>query len=277
MTLGYMKPPLKKIFKKERNIVIGAVHFPPLIGYPSFPGVKTALRNALLDLQAFERNGVDGIIFENNYDQPHVEKVGSGTASAMAYLGGEMKKSSRLPMGVSTLWNDFETSLALARLLNLRFIRVPVFVDTVRASCGVIRGYPRKVVAYRRRLDAENVALFTDIHVKHAELLSRHSIVRSALEAVRRESDAIVLTGKWTGDAPNIEELKAVRAAFGDFPIILGSGVDAGNVRSLFKYANGAIVSTSLKAGEKKKGEVNVKSYGQRIDGRKVRKLLRAL
>ncbi len=66
---------LDKIFKKTNNIVIGAIHFPPLLGYPDFPGLDVCLKNAIDDLRAFEKGGVDGVIIENNYDIPHKEKV----------------------------------------------------------------------------------------------------------------------------------------------------------------------------------------------------------
>jgi hypothetical protein len=268
---------LKKIFGKDRNIVIGAVHFPPLLGYPDFPGIKITKGNALHDLRSFERGGVDGVIFENNYDQPHVTEVGPGTIASMAYLGIEIKNSARTPVGISTLWNDFRTSLTLAKLLGLFFVRIPVFVDTVRAPSGMIRGNPKEIIAYRKRLRAENVALFTDIHVKHAKLLSRFSLVQSARLAIKSGSDALILTGKWTGDAPDLTLLRRVREAVGNFPIIIGSGASEENVRELLCYANGVIVSTSLKRGSIKRGEANVKAYNQRIDERKVKRFILAL
>lgn len=66
-----MNRKFNKIFKKKKKVIIGAVHFPPLLGYPGFPGFDVALKNAIFDLKAFEKGGVDGIIFENNYDIPH--------------------------------------------------------------------------------------------------------------------------------------------------------------------------------------------------------------
>jgi len=86
-------------------------------------------------------------------------------------------------------------------------------------------------------------------------------------------SDAIIVTGKWTGQSPDINELKEIRSAVGSFPILVGSGTDKNNVSELFKYANGAIVSASLKEGNITE-DVNVKSYAQRIDEEKVKILV---
>ena len=103
------------------------------------------------------------------------------------------------------------------------------------------------------------------------------TIEDSVRQAIEAGSDALILTGKWTGDAPNIEKLMRARAAAGDFPILLGSGVDKENISELFKYADGAIVSTSLKEGEKVAGERNVKPYNYKVDPRRVRELMRKI
>ena len=196
----------------------------------------------------------------------------------MAILGKEIRKKTKLPLGVNVLWNDYRVSLSLAKLLNLQFIRVPVFVDKVRASCGVIEGNPQAVLKTRRDLKAEQVAIFTDIHVKHAVLVSRDTIRASASLAKKYQADAVIVTGKWTGDAPALNDLKQVREALGDnFPVLAGSGADSRNIRRLLRYASGVIISTSLKKGGKKQDETNVKTYNQRIDQKKVRSLIRGL
>lgn len=264
------------IFKKKKNVIIGAIHLPPLLGYPKFPGFDVAFKNALSDLEAFEKGGVDGIIFENNYDIPHKVFVDAAIISSMIFLGEKLRKATRLPLGISVLWNDYRAALSIATTLDLQFIRIPVFVDRVKTNYGVVEGEPKKVIEFRKSIGAEHVALFTDIHVKHAKLLSKYTLINSAKLAIQNKSDALIITGKWTGDAPNIEELKTLRKSTGTFPILIGSGIDQNNVKTLFRFASGTIVSTSLKMGPKKKEETNVKSYQARIDVRKVKKLVQS-
>lgn len=269
-----MKHILSKIFKKDENIIIGAIHFPPLFGYKDFPGLDIALKNALYDLKAFEDGGVDGIIIENNYDLPHKVKVEQGTINMMIQLGREIRKMTKLPIGVSVLWNDYEAAFSIAKSIEGQFVRVPVFIDDVVTDYGEIYANPEKVIECRKKLDAEEIALFTDIHVKHAKLLKENTIEESAVEAIKRGSDAIIITGKWTGDAPNLTELKNVRNAIGSFPILIGSGTDESNVKDLLQYADGVIVSTSLKEGERVDDEVNVKPYQKRVQLNKVKDLI---
>ncbi len=268
---------LAKIFKKNKNIIIGAIHLPSLLGYKEFPGFDIAFKNAIADLKALEDGGVDGIIFENNYDIPHKIFVDSSVIGSMTFLGEKIRKATRLPLGISVLWNDYQSALSIAKILGLQFIRVPVFVDKVKTDYDIVQGEPRKVIDFRKSIGGENIALFTDIHVKHAKLLSKHNLITSAKLAIKNKSDAIIITGKWTGNAPAISEVKNLREKIGVFPILIGSGTDEHNAKSLFQFANGAIVSTSLKSGVKKSNEVNIKSYGQRINKNKVKKLIHSL
>lgn len=272
-----MKNILIEIFKKEKNIIIGAIHFAPLLGYPDYPGFEITLNNALKDLIAFEEGGADGVIIENNYDIPHKIFVDKETVGLMTQLGREIKSKTKIPVGISVLWNDYKSALTIAKNIGAQFIRVPVFVDNVHTSYGDVFAKPEAVLEYRKKIGAEDVALFTDIHVKHAELLDKKTIEESAIEAIKFGSDALIITGKWTGDAPNIDELKKVRDSIGNFTVLIGSGADSNNIKKLLNYANGAIVSTSLKEGKVKDKEVNVKMWGQRIDKKKVTELLRKL
>lgn len=243
--------------------------------YLEYPGFDIALTNAIDDLKAFEDGGVDKIIIENNYDIPHKEKVDDEVVQTMCALGVELRKITKLPIGVSVLWNDYLSAFRIAKAIGGKFIRVPVFVDTVETIYGIIRGNPREVLEMRNELNCDDIKIYADIHVKHAKLLSNSTIEESALEAIRHKADALIITGKWTGDMPDIEELKRIRAIVKDFPIFCGSGVDEININKLFTYTDGAIVSTSLKKGLAQKNEINIKPYEARIDIEKVRNLVK--
>lgn len=110
-----------------------------------------ALKNALHDARAFEQGGADGLIFENNYDIPHHPFVGAETVAAMTFLGEKIKRASALPVGVNLLWNDYKAGLSIAKTLGLSFVRIPVFVDTVKTDCGTITGEARKVIYFRKK------------------------------------------------------------------------------------------------------------------------------
>lgn len=268
---------LQTIFGKEKDIIIGALHLPPLLGYDDFPGLSVARENAIADLMAFEEGGVDAVIVENNYDIPHTEHITSSVFASMFYLTECVSDCADIPLGVSVLWNDYKSALSIAKVLDLKFVRVPVFVDDVKTDYGIIKGNPNEVTDFRSEIDADNVALFTDIHVKHAEIISKYSIVESAEKAINSGADAIIVTGSWTGNAPNTDELIKVRRAVNNFPILCGSGVNHENIDELFSVADGAIVSTSLKEENKGMHPVNKIPYSARIDADKVAELVLSL
>ncbi|MFC1598654.1 BtpA/SgcQ family protein [Patescibacteria group bacterium] len=273
-----MENKFSKIFSKDKKIVIGAIHFAPLLDYPEFPGYETILNNALADLQAFEQGGADAVIFENNYDIPHKEFVTVETAQMMTKLGQELKKATKLPMGVNVLWNDYKNALAIAKELNLDFIRIPVFIDEIETRYGKIIGNPKEILEFQKSITAEDVALFTDIHVKHSQLLSQTTIEQAANLAVNNNSDGLIVTGQWTGDAPDYQELAKTQQATENFPIIIGSGADTENINKLFEYANAVIVSTSLKEGDIKSDQAdNLKTWEQRISLDKVKNFITSI
>lgn len=263
---------IKKIFKTERPI-IGMIHFMSLLGYEDYSGLGKVLKAALKDLKALENGGVDGVMVENNYDIPHKIFVNPETIVSMTYLTNEIVKKTKLPVGISVLWNDYKAALSIARVCGGKFIRVPVFVDDVKTNYGDVFGEAGKVIEYRNRIKAKNILLFTDIHVKHAKLLSRYSLQQSAKKAIQKGSNGLIVTGKWTGDAPNLNDLASVREVAGNFPIFIGSGAGIKNIKDLTDYADGIIVGTSLKTGNNDKENVNIKGAEERISRKKVAKL----
>lgn len=269
---------LKQIFKKENKIIIGMVHFPPLLGYKDFPGINICLKKALQDAKTLEQGGVDAIMVENNYDIPHKIFVSKETVEIMTALTKTIFNAVSIPIGISVLWNDYEAALTIAKECGAKFIRVPVFVDSVKTQYGEVLANPKEVLSVRKELEADDILLFTDIHVKHAEMLdATKTITASAKQAVEDGSDGLIITGKWTGDMPNIEELKEAREAVGDsFPIFVGSGATKDNANLLLQYASGIIVGTSIKTGEKlsKEKEINLKPWQEKISLKKVRRFV---
>lgn len=266
----------RQLFDAEKPM-IGALHFTPMIGYSGFEGLDKVLATAKKDLNAFIKGGINGIIIENNYDNPPKTFVDPETVSEMTYLGLELKKRTKIPIGVSVLWNDYRAALSIAKVIGARFIRVPVFVDSVKTDFDTIYAEPEKVMAYREKIDAKDIMVFADVHVKHATMLDQQAYVAtSSKKAQKLGADAIIITGKWTADPPKPEVLREAKESV-SVPVLIGSGLDHTNARRLLEYADGAIVSTSLKSGGEVSGERQVKPYTARIDAAKVAQLIKAV
>lgn len=260
----------------KKKIVIGAVHLSPSPGYIGYDSVEKSIKRAQLDLNALIRGGVDAVIFENNYDLPHRVAVGPETVAFMTHVISSMNFKKKIPIGISVLWNDFQSALSIAKVVGAEFIRVPAFVDTVKTSYGIVTAVGNKVKTFRKQIGGENIAIFADVQVKHSEMVNKRKTLKASIvQAQRKGADAIIITGKWTGDSPSLERIKTASEA-ATLPVIVGSGANSGNIASLFSIADAVIVSTSLKVGKLSKKEVNpnLKSNSQRISEKKTREFM---
>ena len=62
-------------------------------------------------------------------------------------------------------------------------------------------------------------------------------------------ADAIVVTGEGTGKETPLDKIKRFREKIGDFPLVVGAGVDSYNVMGQLKIADGAIIGSYFKKG----------------------------
>lgn len=259
---------LKKIFGTNRPL-IGMIHFPPLVDYPGHPGMEYIENKAVKETKILEAGGVDAIMVENNYDTPHHEFVTPETTSMMIALTELVCQNTHLPVGVSTLWNDYKTSLQICASTRASFFRAPAFVDSVKTSYGTMIARSKEINDYRKKLNLEHIAILADVQVKHSEMIEKGKPLSASItQAIEANADAIIITGKWTGDSPRPADLQDARKSAGDFPILIGSGATKDNLNTLLKYADGIIVGTAIKEGEStdKTKEINLKPYEYSID-----------
>ncbi|PIR94313.1 photosystem I assembly BtpA [Candidatus Falkowbacteria bacterium CG10_big_fil_rev_8_21_14_0_10_39_11] len=261
---------------KKKSVVIGMIHLAPLDGCEGHPGFEVVKLKMIRDLEVLLAGKVDAIIIENNYDLPHYEKALKSTVPQFEELSKELRKRTDLPLGISLLWNDFENALDIAKKHNFQFIRVPVFVDRVKTSYGIFEPKAKECIDYREKIGAEHIGLMADIQVKHAEHLIERSIAEAAKEAVEKGADALIVTGKWTGDPPTKKDVEDVQTISGDVPVVLGSGVTAENINNY--DVHGVIVGSYFKGDERKfEHEQNLYPWEVAYDIERVKKLTQAV
>lgn len=235
------------LFPRPRPL-IGMIALPPLPGYPAFTSMDALVDAALDDLAALEAGGVDGVLVENDFDQPHTLTVGPEIVAAMTRVTREVVGRARVPVGCEVLLNDWRASLGVAAAAGARFIRLDFFVDRVRSKLGVIEPEPDAIVDYRRHLRAEPVLIFADLQVKYSTPVGGPKpMAQSAREAAMAGADAVIVTGAETGIGPSVDDLAEARA--GGVPVLIGSGLDPANAPTLAPSADGYIVGTSMRSG----------------------------
>jgi membrane complex biogenesis BtpA family protein len=224
--------------------VIGMIHLPPLPDYPASPGIHRIMERALADLRVLADAGFDGVLIENEHDRPHRIRATLETIAAMiSVTEAVVGAGTGLTVGCEILLNDPRASLDVAKAAGAAFIRTDYFVDRMtRPEYGEFEIDPDALLAYRRTIDAEQILILADIQVKYATMIEPRPIGESAALAREKGADAVVVTGRASGQAP--EELDLRDAARG-LPVLIGSGLHSGNTR-LLDACDGAIVGTAL-------------------------------
>ena len=239
------------LFPAARAIV-GVIHLPALPGYPESPGIGACIDKALADLEALEEGGADGVLVENEYDRPHTLLAARETIACMTRITSEVAAAARrCVVGIEILINDPEASMAVARAAGARFIRTDYFTDPmIRPEYGgAMRIDAPGLLAYRRRIGADDVMILADIQVKYATLAVERGLDESASIAFGAGADAVIVSGNATGDPARLPDLEAARRGAAGRPVLIGSGLDAANAATLLAACEGAVVGTSLKQG----------------------------
>lgn len=228
--------------------IIGMIHTLPLPGTMNYGGDMAAVTaRALEDLESLQAAGVDAVIVENFCDKPAGTKLKPEQLAALTAVSAAVMRQSTIPVGIDAAFCDPVASLAIAVAVGAKFIRVPVFVDTVITADGIVTPCAVELQRYRTLLGAQDIALLCDIQTKHTFMLNSDiPIEESAAMAQASGADAIIITGAHTGSATPVETLRKVRAA-ADLPIIAGSGVKAGNVTEQLSLVDAAIVGSAMK------------------------------
>ena len=137
--------------------------------------------------------------------------------------------------------------MAVAACCGAAFIRVNVHTGVYATDQGIIEGRADETLRYRGQINAD-VAIFADVHVKHARPLSSSDIAEAAEEtAYRGRADGLIVSGTATGKPTDLDDLRKVRAAVPDRTVLVGSGATAGNIRDIIACGCGAIIGTSIK------------------------------
>ncbi len=254
----------EELFPK-RPPLIGVIHLLPLPGSPKNKGepLDAVLERAFCDLSALEEGGADAAIVENFGDRPFRKYADKATVAQMAVLVRELVRAAKIPIGVNVLRSDGPAALSIAHAAGASFIRVNVFSGVALTDQGLLEGCAREVLSLRKLLGAK-VAVFADVHVKHAFHFG--DLGDAARDAARNLADALIITGKATGAPPSAKDVEVVKKESG-LPVLVGSGVNPQNVKD-FRGADGFIVGTWLKRG----GIVE-----EPVDSERVRLLAQAL
>jgi len=253
---------LIRLFASPKPL-IGTVHCLAFPGSPRYNGenMNSIVQHAVEEARAYAEGGMDGIIVENSWDLPFLrpEDVCHETVAAISVVADRVREAVPLPVGINVLANAGEAAIAAAKASGALFIRVNQWVNAYVSNEGFVQGNSARILRYRAALQARDIAIFADVHVKHGAhaIVADRSVEEQARDVEFFDADVTIATGNHTGDATHADEIENIRKGT-YLPVLVGSGLSVENAEELLERADGAIVGTSLKENGEWWGRVSV-------------------
>jgi predicted TIM-barrel enzyme len=197
----------------------------PVIGMIHLAGnnPRERIKRALEELAIYQEEEVDGAIIEDYHGTPE------GVHETLRESRGL-----KIVRGVNVLQNPY-SAFKLAFDFGARFIQF----DSVQTPDLDLELYDEL------RKDYPSIAVLGGIGFKYTKPTGK------SLEVDLREGksrcEAIVTTGTGTGRETPIGKLIEYKRLLGDFPLIVGAGVNSQNVLEQLKVCDGAIVGSYFK------------------------------
>lgn len=197
--------------------------------------VKTALK----EIEILREEGVHGIIVENYH----------GTEKDVYETLKNIRKGD-LIIGVNILPNEFESAFMLASEYG-DFIQM----DYVSGKY-ISNIYLGKELYNKCRYAYRDVKVFGGVWPKYYKPAPGSNLEYDLKEAMNL-CDAIVVTGEGTGKETPLDKIKNFREIIGDFPLVIGAGLNEDNAVEQMSIGNAGIVGSCLKENGRTSNEIS--------------------
>lgn len=233
--------------------VIGMVHCWPLPGAPGYTGygLDTIIEHAVADARALAEGGVDGLIVENMWDIPFRAgpEIAPESIAAHAVVARAVGQAVGLPLGINLVHNGGVTLLGIAVAAGASFIRVCMLTGAGVWEAGAWdEGCAADLLRRRKELHAEHIKVLADVDKKHSVRFPGIDLATHIEWTRFSGADALIVSGRMTGDAPDLGKAREAKALAGDRPVLIGSGATEANIAAFLEVADGVIVGSSIKA-----------------------------
>lgn len=258
---------MESLFSHPKPI-IGMVHLdclPGAAGYDTSSGLSKVIDHAKSDYENLVSGGIDGVIFCNENDKPYAKDIGKETVAAMtAVVLSVMAGGSAVPFGIDMQWDPF-ASLAVANATGAHFIR-GITCGTFCGDLGLLAPDTARIIKYRNELGANHIKIITNLMPEFSRSIDPRPVSLIAQTVTKSAMvDAICVSGVMAGQAAPYQQLREIKEAVGQFPVVANTGVNFDTIASIFEIADACIVATCLKENG---------SPGGRIELQRVKRLI---
>ena len=238
------------LFARKKPIIAMA-HLGPLPGAPGYDadgGVDALVEAVAADVAKLQAGGDDAVMVGNEGDRPYALKAAPESLAAMAAIVAALKPSLKVPFGVDYLWDPVAT-VALAVATGAAFAR-EVFTGVYASDMGLWQPDCAGALRLRAALGRPDLKLLFNVNAEFADPLDNRPIELRARSAVFSSlADVICVSGPLTGQPVTSSDLKKVKAAVPDRPVLANTGVNIDNVAEILAVADGCVIGTHFKVG----------------------------
>jgi membrane complex biogenesis BtpA family protein len=238
----------RKLFPSGKPLIAMA-HLPALPGTPLYDadaGMAGVVEAVGSDLDVLVDAGFDAVMFCNEGDRPYSLAAGYEGVAALTRVVADLAPRGR-PFGVDFLW-DPRAALAVAAATGASFMR-EVTTGVYESDMGMWNTDAAGLLRERRRLGADDVAVFMNVTPEFASQIGRRTLGEMARSAVVSSlADAILVSGPMAGAEPDLEAVREAKEAVGEeAPVLVNTGAKSSNIAAFLEVADGAIVGSDLK------------------------------
>ena len=232
--------------------IIGMVHLPALPGAPLYDaagGMQHVRDWVARDLDALQGGGIHAVMFCNENDRPYRLDADMASVAAMSDVIASVRGELSVPFGVNVLW-DPRATLAVAAASGAAFAR-EIFTGAFAGDFGLWVRTAGDAFRYRREIGAEAVRLLFNINAEFAAQIAPRPLADVARSVVFSSMpDALCVSGPITGQPADASGLADVAQAVSGsgVPVLVNTGFRESNAAELLRFADGAVVGSSLKA-----------------------------
>jgi membrane complex biogenesis BtpA family protein len=234
-----------------RKPIIGMVHLPALPGTPLYDGaagMQQVRDSTARDLEALQAGGIDAVMFCNENDRPYRLDADFASVAAMSDVVASLRGELTVPFGVNVLW-DPRATLAVAAATGAAFAR-EIFCGAFAGDFGLWVRSAGDAFRYRREVGAESCRLLFNINAEFAAPIAPRPLPDVARSVVFSSApDALCVSGPITGQPAEASGLAEVAQAVSGtgVPVLVNTGLRSSNAPELLRFADGAVVGSSLK------------------------------
>ncbi len=196
----------------ERKPLIAMAHLRALPGTPMYDekaGVVGIVERLRADMEILLAADFDAVLFCNEGDLPYSFDAGYEGVAAMTRVVTELAPKDR-PFGVDFLW-DPRAALHIAAATGGSFIRC-VPVGAYESDMGLWSTDVAGLLRDRRRIGADNVAVFANVTPEFASSLGTRGVTEVARAAVWSSlADAVLISGPRQATEPDMAALAQVK------------------------------------------------------------------